>query len=259
MLSSYLLRAALCHLSHPSSVSHSIALSLLLYLLSQPCCLSACGWYYYVGIEYAAPNTGWIYSSDSATSPPLSIHILPSLSELSSFLPSFLPLHPSLTFSPGFMPIFSSLHSSLLLYLPHFHLPWLFSTPLSLSLTLNLPLSPLDLLSTCFLFFPPTLLTLSLSSSLFQCSLSLIPKPWALLYCIAPVFSENSVYKILYLKTQQMFIHNIISVQWAQWAQYCFAVMEEINAWRVKTSGNVPHLLTAETNQGLNPLSSCRG
>lgn len=117
---------------------------------------------------------------------PPSLHSYPPLSLWAVFLPSFRPLHPSLPFSPGFMPIFSSLHSSLLLYLPHFHRPWLFSTPLSLSLTLNLPLSPLDLLSTCFLFFPPTLLTLSLSSSLFQCFLSLIPKPWALLYCIAP-------------------------------------------------------------------------
>lgn len=147
-------RVALYHLSHPSSDSHSIALSLLLFLLTQPRCLSACGWRYYVGIDYSRPNTGWIYSSAAAT--PHSLSILIPLSEPSPFLP----LHLSLPFSHSFLPLFSPCHSlsfsiyfpSISLYFPSF----MILLPPCLLLTSSLP---------AFLFSHPTLLTPSLSSA----------------------------------------------------------------------------------------------
>lgn len=76
-------------LTHLLSLTSSLSLlPLLLSTLSASLFVSrACGWRYYVGIDYAGPNTGWIYSSAAP-----SLHSYPPpLSEL----PPFLPLHPS--------------------------------------------------------------------------------------------------------------------------------------------------------------------
>lgn len=118
-----------------TSLTGLLTLTPSLSLLTQPRCLSACGWRYYVGIDYGRPNTGWIYSSAAAT--PLPLSILIPLSELSPFLP----LHPYLPLSHSFYTSFFSLSFSLLFYL--------FPSLVLLFHYLTRSLSPLDLLSTC--------------------------------------------------------------------------------------------------------------